>query len=67
MLFGHWPAKLVRSARDFSCDANVSGTDCQNRCDVTKRNVSAPGVAYADKHRRIRNSIENLVVKLAHF
>ena len=67
VLFGHRPAKLVRRARDFSRRTNVSSEDCENRCDITKRTVSTPGVAPADENRRIRDAIGNLVVKLAHF
>jgi hypothetical protein len=59
--------ELVRRAGDFSRGANVSGEDCQNRRDITERNVSAPGVTRADEHRCIRNAIGNLVVKLAYF
>src|SRR5438067_6252209 len=64
-----WPLarKLVRRAGDFSRGANISSEDCQNRCDITKRNVSASGVPCADEHRRVRNAIANLVVKFAYF
>jgi hypothetical protein len=43
----------------FFRGANVSSEDCQNRCDITKRNVSAPGVPCADEHRRIPNDRES--------
>jgi len=43
----------------FFRGANVNSEDCQNRCDITKRNVSAPGVPCADEHRRIPNDRES--------
>src|SRR6266702_551137 len=67
VLLCHRSAKLVRRACNFPCGANISREDCQNRCDVTKRDISAPGKPCANEHRRVGHSIGNFVVKFSCF
>src|SRR5947208_10852238 len=53
MLLCHRSAKLVMRAGNFSCGANIRGEDCQNCCNVTKRDIAAPGQSCADEPRRV--------------
>ncbi len=67
VLFCHRSTELVRRAGDFSCRANVRGEDCQNCCDITECNVSAPCETGANEHGRVGNAVGNFVVELTRF
>src|SRR6266496_6706263 len=67
MLFCHWSTKLVRRAGNFSCCPNISREDCQNGCDITECNISAPCKAGSDKNCSIGNAVGNFVIELTGF